>query len=56
MVAPSKPFHPIPYAYAVKPGDDEWLRRIDDFVAEIRRDGTLEAAARRHGLSEIVVR
>jgi ABC-type amino acid transport substrate-binding protein len=56
MVAPSRPFHPIPYAYAVKPGDDEWLRRVDEFVAEIKRDGTLEAAARRHGLSEIVVR
>jgi ABC-type amino acid transport substrate-binding protein len=56
MVAPPRPFHPIPYAYAVKPGDDEWLRRVDEFVAEIKRDGTLEAAARRHGLSEIVVR
>jgi len=56
LVAPSEPFHPFPYAYAVKPGDDEWLREVDEFVAQIKRDGRLEAAARRHGLGEIVVR
>ena len=55
LVSPPQPFHPIPYAYAVKPGDDEWLRRVDEFVAQIKRDGRLEAAARRAGLSEIVV-
>jgi len=56
LVSPPQPFHPIPYAYAVKPGDDEWLRRVDEFVAQIKRDGRLEAAARRAGLTEIVVR
>jgi ABC-type amino acid transport substrate-binding protein len=56
LVSPPGPFHPIPYAYAVKPGDDEWLRQVDEFVAQIKRDGRLEAAARRAGLSEIVVR
>jgi len=56
LVSPPQSFHPIPYAYAVKPGDDEWLRRVDEFVAQIKRDGRLEAAARRAGLSEIVVR
>ena len=55
LVSPPQPFRPIPYAYAVKPGDDEWLRRVDEFVAQIKRDGRLEAAARRAGLSEIVV-
>ncbi len=56
LVAPATPFHVLPYAYAVKPGDDAWLGRIDEFVARIKRDGRLEAAARRNGLSEIVVR
>lgn len=56
LVSPPQPFHPIPYAYAVKPGDDDWLARVDQFVAAIKRDGRLEAAARRAGLGEIVVR
>ena len=55
LIVPPQPFHQVPYAYAVKPGDEDWLRRVDDFVAEIKRDGRLEAAARRHGLGEIVV-
>ncbi|MDT7836691.1 ABC transporter substrate-binding protein [Aquabacterium sp. OR-4] len=56
LVAPSRPFHTIPYAYAIKPGDEDWLRELDHFVARIKRDGRLEAAARRHGLAEIVVK
>ena len=56
LVSPSKPFHQLPYAYAVKPGDDAWLQRVDEFVAAIKRDGRLEAAAKRHGLAEILVR
>lgn len=55
IVAPPSAFHVLPYAYAVKPGDDDWLRRVDEFVARIKRDGRLAAAARRHGLNEIVV-
>jgi len=56
LVSPSQPFHTLPYAYAVKPGDEAWLKRVDEFVAAIKRDGRLEAAAKRHGLGEIVVR
>ena len=56
LVSPTKAFHALPYAYAVKPGDEAWLRRVDEFVVAIKRDGRLEAAARRHGLTEIVVR
>ena len=56
LVPPPKPFHVLPYAYAVKPGDDAWLAAIDAFVQRIQRDGRLDAAAKRHGLSEIVVR
>jgi cyclohexadienyl dehydratase len=56
LVSPTKPFHTLPYAYAVKPGDDAWLKRVDEFVAAIKRDGRLEAAAKQHGLAEIMVR
>ena len=56
LVAPPKPFHVLPYAYAVKPGDGDWLAQLDAFVQRIQRDGRLDAAARRHGLGSIVVR
>lgn len=55
LVAPPKPFHVLPYAYAVKPGDAEWLQRINRFVADIQQDGRLATAAKRHGLTDIVV-
>ena len=54
-IDPPQPFHVLPYAYAVKPGDDAWLATVDGFVQRIQRDGRLAAAARRHGLAEIAV-
>lgn len=54
LVAPPAPFHPLPYAHAVKPGDEAWLGEVDAFVARAQADGRLEAAARRHGLLPIV--
>jgi ABC-type amino acid transport substrate-binding protein len=56
LISPSKPFNLIPYAYAVKPGDAEWLAQVDKFVSRIKTDGRLEAAAKKSGLSEILVR
>ena len=56
LVSPTQAFHLLPYAYPVKPGDDAWLARVDEFVSAIKRDGRLEAAAKRSGLTEIVVR
>jgi cyclohexadienyl dehydratase len=56
LVAPPAPFNVLPYAYAVKPGDEEWFTAIDGFVQRIQRDGRLDAAAARHGLAPIVVR
>jgi ABC-type amino acid transport substrate-binding protein len=55
MFAPPQPFFVLPCGYAVKPGDEAWLAQINGFVALIKRDGRLDAAARRHGLSNIVV-
>lgn len=54
LVSPPKPFSPIPYAYAVKPGDEEWFKQVENFVTRIKRDGRLERAAKKFGLSEIV--
>jgi cyclohexadienyl dehydratase len=56
LIAPPQRFHVLPYAYAVKPGDDAWLEAVDQFVQRIQKDGRLDAAARRHGLADIVVR
>lgn len=56
LIAPPKAFHVLPYAYAVKQGDDEWLATVNAFVARIKRDGRLETAAKRNGLDSIVVR
>ncbi|WP_431101317.1 substrate-binding periplasmic protein [Roseateles noduli] len=55
LIASPKPFHVLPYAYAIKRGDAVWLARLDEFVGRIKRDGRLRAAAERHGLSAIVV-
>ena len=56
LIAPPSPFHVLPYAYAMKQGDEAWLAVVDEFVARIQRDGRLDAAARRHGLAAIVVK
>ncbi len=56
LIAPPAPFHVLPYAYAVKPGDDEWFAALDAFVHRIQRDGRLEGAAQRNRLSSLVVR
>lgn len=56
LISPPQPFHVLPYAYAIRPDDDEWLARLNRFVTDMRQDGRLESAARRHRLSEIVIR
>jgi ABC-type amino acid transport substrate-binding protein len=55
VMGPVQPVHPVNYAYAVAPGDDAWLARLDRFVSDARRDGRLMAAARRFKLEPIVV-
>jgi cyclohexadienyl dehydratase len=54
LVSPGSPWHLTPYAYAMAQGDDEFHARVDRFVADIKRDGRLLAAARRHRLEPIV--
>ncbi|MDO8989518.1 MAG: ABC transporter substrate-binding protein [Sideroxyarcus sp.] len=54
LVAPPGTYHITPYAYAMKPGDDAWFARVERFVSDIKRDGRLLAAAKRHKLESIV--
>lgn len=56
LVSPAQPFSPIPYAYAARRDDSDWLKRIDAFVSAIKSDGRLEKAASRAGLAEIILR
>lgn len=55
LVTPPATFHLTSYAWAVKPGDDRWHARIQDFISAIKQDGRLLTAARRHKLEPIVI-
>jgi len=55
LVAPDSTYHITPYGYAVAPGDDRWLARLDQFVGAIQHDGRLQAAAHRYRLEPILV-
>jgi cyclohexadienyl dehydratase len=54
LLSPPGVYHVTPYGYAVRPGDDAWLARLDAFVGAIKQDGRLLAAAKRHRLEPIV--
>ena len=54
LIAPPAAYHITPYAYAMLPGDDAWHARIERFVADVKRDGRLRQAARRHQLEPII--
>jgi ABC-type amino acid transport substrate-binding protein len=55
LVAPlNGAYHITPYAYAVAPGDDAWLERLDQFVSDVKRDGRLMRSAKQHKLDPIV--
>lgn len=54
LLTPPSPLAPSSYAYAMAPGDPEWLKTVDDFVARTKQDGRLLAAAKANGLEAIV--
>lgn len=54
LIEPPAPIAPTPYAYAVPKGDPAWLAEADAFVARVKADGRLRAAAERHGLLPIL--
>ncbi len=55
VMAPERPVFPLTYAYAVAPGDEAWLARVDRFVADIQKDGRLLSAARASKLEPIIL-
>jgi ABC-type amino acid transport substrate-binding protein len=54
LIAPLGTYHVTPHAYAMQLGDDVWHARLERFVTEIKRDGRLVAAAKKHELGPIV--
>lgn len=56
LVSPPATYHLTPYAYAVKPGDDQWHARLERFVSDVKHDGRLMASAKRHKLDPIVAK
>jgi hypothetical protein len=56
LIAPDTQREVLPYAYALKPGDQDWILRVNQFVEAIKRDGRLERAAQRHGMAPMVVK
>ena len=55
LVKPTATYHVTRYAYAMKAGDDAWAARMERFVADVKADGRLLAAAQRHKLDPIIV-
>ena len=56
LITPDIQREVLPYAYALKPGDQGWLLRVNQFVETIKRDGRLERAAQQHGMAPMVVK
>lgn len=54
LIAPESPYQITPYAYAIQPGDPEWLNRLEQFVQHIKADGRLQRAVQKYNLSQIL--
>lgn len=55
LIAPPGKTEQFEYAYAVAKGDAAWLKRVDQFVTEIKQDGRLEKAATHYNLTPIMI-
>ncbi len=55
LVSPNGSYHLTSYAYAVAPGDERFFQRVEQFVADVKRDGRLAASAARYRLEPIVL-
>lgn len=56
LLTPSPTYHLTPYAYAMQKGDDAWHARIEHFVRNIKKDGRLQQAARKHQLEPVFMK
>ncbi|TVQ70879.1 MAG: amino acid ABC transporter substrate-binding protein [Oceanospirillales bacterium] len=55
LITPTKPFALTDYAYAVPLNEPSWLATVNQFVTDMKADGTLQSYAIKHGLEAIVV-
>jgi len=55
VVKPEGVYHITPYAWAMRPGDDRWHARAEQYLQQARRNGDLKAAAARHDLLPIAL-
>lgn len=55
LITPPEIYHITPYAYAMQDGDDLWYERMQRFVADIKQDGRLAAAAQRNDLLPLLI-
>lgn len=56
LISPTKELKMTDYAYAVRKGDPQWLATVNEFVANAKKDGRLETAARANNLLPILVK
>lgn len=56
LLSPPGTYHLTNYAYAVAPGDDKWMARMEQFVRDIKADGRLLQAASRYKLDPIILK
>ncbi len=55
VIKPDGVYHVTPYAWALRPGDDRWHARVEQYLQQARRNGDLAAAAARHELQPIAL-
>lgn len=54
LVSPTSTFHTTPYAWAMNPKHSHLHTRVDQILAEMKRDGRLHKNAQKHRLEPIV--
>ncbi len=54
-ITPASPFQITSYAFAIRPGEERWLNRVNAFVRRVKLEGDLLESAKRHGLESMVI-
>ncbi|MDD3344279.1 MAG: ABC transporter substrate-binding protein [Sulfurospirillaceae bacterium] len=55
LITPTEPFHMTPYGWAIAKNEKKFADRVESFIKEIKADGRLFKAAKRHQLESIIV-
>jgi len=53
LIIPKTTYHMTPYAWAMAYGNDKFHKRVERFIAEIKKDGRLKKLAIKNGLEPI---